>query len=422
MYIRRVEINNIKSFDKLVWDLGSIESPGWHVVLGDNGSGKSTFIKALSLLFVGPADAARTNADFTTWVKQAATTGNIKTKLVPDGKKDQWSGKGNTSPNALSIELKVTSEGKVSKGKASYSDRTIWGTGKGWFSSSFGPFRRFTGGDPSFAKLFYSYPKVARHLSAFNEAVALTETLDWLKELRFKELELGTFEQECGATSFLEDVLQFLNQDNFLPNGAQIKEVTSKGVAFTDGNGAEISIEDASDGHRSILSLMLELIRQMTIVYETENIFSKDKTQVICPGVVLIDEIDAHLHPRWQRTIGNWLCKHFPNVQFIVTTHSALVCQNAEKGSVFRLPRPGHDDEGGMITGKNLNRLIYGNILEAYGSGAFGEGIERSDKGQELVEEYAELNIKLRRGKLNSQEKKRHMELQAFFPTEGGAE
>ena len=49
-------------------------------------------------------------------------------------------------------------------------------------------------------------------------------------------------------------------------------------------------------------------------------------------GVVLIDEVDVHLHVSWQRSIGFWLKKHFPNVQFIVTTHSPFVCQAADPG------------------------------------------------------------------------------------------
>lgn len=414
MYIQRVEINNVKNFDKLVWELSDDNCSGWHVILGDNGAGKSTFIKALSLLFVGPADAARTQVDLTKWIRPEGKDGSI-TARIRHGDKDQWSGKGNTSPNALSIELRITAPGTVKKGNANYSDRTIWGTGKGWFSTSFGPFRRFTGGDQSFAKIFYSYPKVARHLSAFNEAVAFTETLDWLKDLKFRELERDGAVDE--SSSFLENVIQFINQDDFLPNQAQVKEVSSKGVIFTDGNGTDIDIEDASDGHRSILSMMLELIRQMAIVYDFEQIFSEDKTQIVCPGVVLIDEIDAHLHPRWQRRVGQWMCRHFPNIQFIVTTHSALVCQNALEGSVYRLPRPGDSaDLGKMIVGESLKRLVYGNILEAYGSGAFGGGIERSDAGKKLLEELAALNIKLRTHTITQEENERRIELQSLFP------
>src|SRR5438132_1106565 len=59
------------------------------------------------------------------------------------------------------------------------------------------------------------------------------------------------------------------------------------------------------------------------------------------PGVVLIDEVDSHLHPEWQRQIGFWLKRHFPKMQFIVTTHSPLICQAADVKGLFHLPAPG---------------------------------------------------------------------------------
>jgi hypothetical protein len=51
-----------------------------------------------------------------------------------------------------------------------------------------------------------------------------------------------------------------------------------------------------------------------------------------CPGVVLIDELDAHVHPTWQRQIGHWLRQKFPNLQFIVATHSPFLAQVAGPG------------------------------------------------------------------------------------------
>ncbi|UJX41531.1 AAA family ATPase [Desulfovibrio sp. JY] len=415
MYIRRIEIENIKNFDSVVWDIKQdADAHGWHVILGDNGAGKSTFIKAISLLLMGPELAPRTQSDFTKWVKQGSCEGRIVARVEHDSLFDRWSDTGRTSASALSVEVIISSDGSVKKGRANYSERTLWGRGTGWFSSSFGPFRRFTGGDQTYSKLFYSYPDVARHLSAFNEAVALTETLEWLKDLRFKQLE----DFGCKEGRLLDQVIKFINDDNFLPNGAFVDQVTSKGVVFKDAQGSVIDIEDASDGHRSILSLMIELIRQMTVAYNTSSIFSDDGSKIVYPGVVLVDEIDAHLHPRWQRSVGQWLCKHFPRVQFMVTTHSPLVCQNAINGSVFQLSRPGREDRSGMVSGERLKKLIYGNVLEAYSSGVFGDGIERSDRAESLLNELAELNVRARRAILTREEKKRRSELQAIFPTE----
>ena len=53
-----------------------------------------------------------------------------------------------------------------------------WGHGNGWFSVAYGPFRRFAGGNPEWAKVFYSQPKLGAHLSVFGEDVALTEALE----------------------------------------------------------------------------------------------------------------------------------------------------------------------------------------------------------------------------------------------------
>ena len=57
----------------------------------------------------------------------------------------------------------------------------------------------------------------------------------------------------------------------------------------------------------------------------------------ITPGVILIDEIDLHLHPKWQRRVVQDLKKTFPNIQFITTTHSPFIIQSLEPGEVIDL-------------------------------------------------------------------------------------
>src|SRR5262249_27999345 len=150
------------------------------------------------------------------------------------------------------------------------------------------------------------------------------------------------------------------------------------------GNGFEIPIEDLSDGYRAILSLTFDLIRHMANAFGYDKVFDPNDPTVVLPGgIVLIDEIDVHLHPTWQRTVGLWFKKHFPNVQFIVTTHSPLVCQAAD--SVFYLPSPGSDEEPRMLDQDDLDRLRYGNVLDAYGTGVFGRGVTRSEESKEKL-------------------------------------
>lgn len=188
-----------------------------------------------------------------------------------------------------------------------------------------------------------------------------------------------------------------------------------------DGSGCSVSVLELSDGYRSILSMTFELIRQMVAIYGPDRVFAPgDPTRIIPPGVVLIDEVDAHLHPTWQREIGKWFTKHFPNIQFIVSTHSPLVCQAAEHGTIFRLPRPGTDETGEMVTGRDLERLVYGNVLDAYGTDLFGESVEQSDTGRERLERLAQLNVKELRKGLTDEERREQEALRGTQPSASG--
>ncbi len=210
----------------------------------------------------------------------------------------------------------------------------------------------------------------------------------------------------------------FINQPGFLPFNTRLREVSSHGVFFIDGNGFEVKVEQLSDGYRSLLALTFELIRQLAKAYGPDGLFAPDNSNTItCPGVVLVDEIDVHLHPTWQQRVGPWFRKHFPRIQFIVTSHSPLVCRASEVGSVFLLPDPGKGEPGRMIEGIELNRLIYGNVLDAYGTGAFGRGVTSSDESRRLLDRLADLNIKEVDEGLSRAERQEQESLRAILPT-----
>ena len=119
-----------------------------------------------------------------------------------------------------------------------------------------------------------------------------------------------------------------------------------------DGRGAQVAVEEMSDGYRSILSLTLELIRLMFSTFDTRAALDAINTTagtIALPGVVAIDEIDAHLHPAWQQRIGDWFVEHFPETQFFVTTHSPIICRGratrqrlAAAGARFRRAATAH--------------------------------------------------------------------------------
>jgi predicted ATPase len=420
MYLRKLSLTDFRAFERLEWRLNDGEEAGWHVLIGPNGSGKSSFLRAAAIAFTGETEftaARRPTVDF---VRKAPTVekATIAVELSQAPSWDTWEGQGRQSSSYLKGTISLLSNGSITA-SGDYTRRTIWGKGRGWFSAAFGPMRRFTGGNPENLRLFTGYPRLARHLSIFGEDVALTEALEWLRTLRFKQLErAGT-----DSDGLLAKVRHFVNQPGFLPHAAKLKDVTSEAVSFEDGNGVPLPIIDLSDGYRAVLSMTFELIRLMGLSYGDEGLFSGDATQVVAPGVVLIDEIDAHLHPSWQREIGPWLTKLFPAVQFIVTTHSPYVCQTAVRGSVWTLPAPGEQGELHRLEGEQLTRVLYGDVLHALNSEAFGGLPGRSEVATHLLDRLAELNRASDLGTLSDPENFERGELaEKLRPVVGGEE
>lgn len=414
MYVRRVTINHVRSISSLDWSVEPGKERGWHVIIGDNGSGKSSFLRSIALALVGERDVEALRQDWRSWLSNGADHGEVDLNLVTD---PEW----DTGPGPVGVDslgMAITGVGFLR-----IDDSVVVGTspapdsppknGGGWFSAAYGPFRRFSGGVES-ERIYASRPRLAAHLSVFGEDFALTEALDWLQRLQFRKLENAS----SGAPHFVDRVTEFVNQPGFLPHHAQLQEIGSAGILFRDGNGFDIRVEDLSDGYRSMLSMAFELLRQLSLAYPPERLFDPEHPgRVQAPGVVLIDEIDAHLHPTWQKRVGTWLHEHFPQIQFIVTTHSPLICQAASTGSVWRLPRPGTNEVGGRVERTDLDRLIYGNVLDAYGTDLFGEDVSRSEESKQLLQRLAILNRKERRGTLSKEEREEQQHLRSILPT-----
>lgn len=88
-------------------------------------------------------------------------------------------------------------------------------------------------------------------------------------------------------------------------------------------------------GYRTTIAWMVDLAVRLFRRYPN----SEDPLAE--PAIVLVDEIDLHLHPKWQRTIMSFLTERFPNTQFIVTAHSPLVVQAAKDANIVLLRREG---------------------------------------------------------------------------------
>lgn len=124
------------------------------------------------------------------------------------------------------------------------------------------------------------------------------------------------------------------NMSSLGPNGSNLeflhiqRELEPKFKVF----GNECYLEELSAGFQAILSLIFSIFEWLEQTNEKENMLAKNAV-----GTVLIDELDAHLHPEWQLTIRNSLRIMFPNLQFIITTHSPHIIASAEKGEVIKI-------------------------------------------------------------------------------------
>lgn len=463
MYIRRIEINNIRSIKHFEMNFPEGQEAGWHVLIGDNGSGKSTIIRSAALGLLNQVDIFAARQDWNNWLRFSKEKSSIHLKICGDVKHD-YATKRQVLDNEISLYrftkynsdnvafeeplkenlnqdlpsisnvryvgyTQVGIEKLIIWGKVVYergqSDSLGSGSGldlrKGvWFSAAYGPNRRFTGGNIDKEEIYRSNPKLGAHLSVFSDDVALSEALSYLRELYTKQLEDRFNDRKPDST--LDNIKKFINNSDLFPHKIQIKDINLNGVYFTDRDENAIPAQELSDGYRSILSMTFELIRQLIKAYEAKEVFAQveaDIMEINLPGVILIDEIDAHLHPTWQTRIGQWFTQYFPNIQFIVTTHSPLVCRAAEKGSIWHLPDPDSSEVAYEIIGDEKKRLVFGNVLDAYGTNAFGENVARSESANDKLNELAELNIKSIMGQISLDEEQQLTELRSIFPTEG---
>lgn len=405
MYIRRATVENVRSIRQVAWSVAKGEEAGWHVLLGENGSGKTAFLRAIALALLGPKNAAGLREGWDKWVRTGEQQGRISLSVG-------WQDRSDEDGVQLRIKGGRLEPARNGSGMTPASKHAIWrlGGNKNHFSASYGPFRRFSGGDGEFTRISENQPQLAAHLSLFGENFALTEAIRWLIDLHHRKLD------QKPEGRLLDDLQRFVNESALLPHGTVIHEVSSDGVVFRDGNGCRVSVQELSDGYRSILSLTFELIRQLARACGEDRVFSAgNPIQVPVSGIVLIDEVDAHLHPTWQHRIGSWFTQVFPRMQFIVATHSPIACQAAS--SIWLLPSPGSEEPARRLEGLEFDRLRYGSILDAYGTGVFGEGVTRSGEGKKRLARLAELNVRELQLALTPDEERERETLRRSTPT-----
>jgi hypothetical protein len=238
-----------------------------------------------------------------------------------------------------------------------------------------------------------------RFESLFREDVSLGPSISWLVGLRLRSLEGSR-----SAGQIISTVLDLLS-DGLLPDGFTAVKVDSRGL-WVRHDSREFPLREISDGHRTVAALVLDIVRGLYEFYGRLNVHKSEAgVSIRSPGIVLIDEIDAHLHVSWQKRIGGWLTKHFPRIQFIVTTHSPYICQSADPGGLFRLPGPGEKTGPRKVDESLYRRIIYGSGDDAALSELFGLDSPYSERAEELRRRLIVLEEKIFSGSATRRER-----------------
>lgn len=141
MHIRRLSIKNIRAIREFEMRLDADECPGWHVILGDNGSGKSSVIRALAVVLMGAVSAHASRQDWASWLRAGEDAASIEI-LVGHHGGDAWTGQGNTSPHPITAHTDILCErdngdragsATLRYGKGARAARTLWGAVTGGF-------------------------------------------------------------------------------------------------------------------------------------------------------------------------------------------------------------------------------------------------------------------------------------------------
>jgi energy-coupling factor transporter ATP-binding protein EcfA2 len=351
MYLSRFVIEDVKCFGQVELDFlrheGEVKR--WSVILGENGTGKSTLLQAIAMALMGPDPANRLRRP-DGWVRTGCMTGRLVAEILP-GQSDQLTGGGRPrTQTSYKASYAITGTVEVDIGGVLYDRPTIVFDGTrsqlnalkrgplseksaGWFAAGYGPFRRLRGGSVDATRLMYPGQKEARFVTLFREDAALEDLDEWLKNLDHRSNENSDVGKRARQVRDLVGTVT----GHLLPEGVRLARIGPDGAFFNTPYSQETPMPELSDGYRAMLALAADLLRRLDETFERTEDWVDGEGKIVAEGVVLIDELDAHLHPVWQREIGFWLKERFPNMQFIVATHSPFIPQAADTDAIFVL-------------------------------------------------------------------------------------
>lgn len=344
MRIDHLHIHNFKGFEDRSFDFPrSLDSPAlgsFHVLIGENGSGKSTALDALAVALgiwhvaspsagwrsIEPEEARLIRVQEGDQVRfDPSPSPGISVQGQIDGRSLRWTRENkefssktvNTGAKEALDAIKSMLDRALSEKGVTLPVVAYYGAGRAWLA---GRDRKGTKDidlkkTSRFDAYYHSLDGQIRHQSINR----------WFLFETVENFQRG--EKRTSTLAVEEAVL------SCVPGATRLRfDGDRKEIVLAIGE-SEVPFYSLSDGQRSMVSMVADIaIKAVTLNPHLGENAAKESA-----GVVLIDELDLHLHPKWQREVVEHLRKAFPCIQFIGTTHSPFVIQSARPGEVISL-------------------------------------------------------------------------------------
>jgi uncharacterized protein (TIGR02646 family) len=288
--IERIEIKNFKIIKNLALPvLAETSGKGsWLVLLGENGTGKSSILQAVALTLMGKNHRSKLKLKASNFVRYGEESGYVKVYLT-----------GTTGP----VELHFRKGSNLFTAKPEDPKCLLLGYG----ATRLLP----RNGAAKASSSALDKVEAAKAYNLFNPFMPLNDATPWLWNLKDDEFD--------RIARSLKDLMLLNPKDRLIRNPKNKKSIEVK--AF----GTLGTLEDLSDGYQSTVALTTDIMSVMRLRWGAME---------IAEGIVLIDEIDAHLHPSWKMKIIKRLRAVFPRLQFLVTSHDPLTLRGLHAGEV----------------------------------------------------------------------------------------
>lgn len=171
-------------------------------------------------------------------------------------------------------------------------------------------------------------------------------------------------------------------------------ELAPSRMVMTNSEKIDLEIDQLSGGYKAVLSVIADIAKRLSIANpESSNPLEEE-------AVILIDELDLHLHPKWQKEIVADLKRTFPNCQFIISTHSPFIIQSLDADELFDIKSMSYAEEKGNYKGWSIEEIqehkmgvepktaIFNNYLEKFSSAIDNENY---DAVKELYEKLKDM-------------------------------